>query len=112
LPPELELVVWAMPYAATSPPVPPELAAELELVVCAIPYAGTAVWPPPELLDPEPVLLHAAAAVSPSNTATAARPTLPSRWRSGSPQLGQVVSELLAWQAQLGQTMRVGGMKG
>jgi hypothetical protein len=54
----------------------------------------------------------AVAAVSPSAIATAARPTVPSRRRSGSPQLGQIVSELLAWQAQLGQTMRAGGMKG
>src|SRR5262249_6726899 len=100
------------PYAAESPPVPPELAPdpELELVVCAIPYAATS--PPPGPLDP--VLLHAAAAaaVSPRSTATAVRGTVPSRVRSGSPQLGQVVSELLAWQAQLGQTMRAGGMKG
>ena len=60
------------------------------------------------------VLLHAAAptvaVVRPSSMATAARGRLPSLRRSGSPQLGHVDSELLAWQAQLGQTMRAGGM--
>jgi hypothetical protein len=106
-----------MPYAAVSPPVPPELDAawELDPVVWAMPYAAVRPPVPPLLEDPVLLLLHAVASVaveSPSSTATAARGTVPSRRRSGSPQLGHVVSELLAWQAQLGQTMRAGGMKG
>jgi hypothetical protein len=61
------------------------------------------------------VLLHAfaataLAAVSPSSTATAARGMAPSSRRSVRPQVGQRVSDDLAWQAQLGHTINAGGM--
>jgi hypothetical protein len=71
---------------------------------------------PPAPPAPPLVLLHAPAAtalaaVSPRSTATAVRERMPSSRRSGWSQVGQWVSHDLAWQAQLGHTIKVGGMR-
>ena len=88
---------------ALAPPAPPPLELLL-LVVSAMPYAGVGEGPVLHAADSAPV-------VSPSSTATAARGNAPSLVRRGSPQLGHVVSKLLAWQAQLGQRIKAGGMR-
>ncbi len=50
------------------------------------------------------------AAVRPSSTATAARGRLPSVRRRGALHIGHSVSELFAWQPQVGQGIKVGAM--
>jgi hypothetical protein len=83
--------------------LPPPLA----VVVLLLPVV--VVVPPPLVLLHAPAAT-ALAAVSPRSTATAVRVRTPSSRRSGSAQVGQWVSHDLAWQAQLGQTIKVGGM--
>jgi hypothetical protein len=87
-----------LPPPVPSLPVPPDVVP----VVMAMPYSTTC-----ELLH-EPA--SAPAALSPRSTATAVRWTEPSAWRSGSPQLGQLASVLLAWQPQCAQGIRAGAM--